>query len=104
MPNVLSTISGTLCSCATFVAPYHIRIYNHMYGLRTLAISLIGLTLYLGFPMLSTYTALVFSSIAAANAAGSSDVTNLTAIPYFLKSTTPAVSSRNHIRAKGFYP
>jgi hypothetical protein len=61
-------------------------------ALHTLAMSLIGLTLYLGFPMLSTNIALVFSSIAAANAAGSSDVTNLTPIPYFLKSTMLAVS------------
>ena len=45
---------------------------------HTSAISLIGLTLYFGFPMLSTYMALVLSSMAAANAAGSSDVTNLT--------------------------
>ncbi len=62
-------------------------------ALQTFAISLIGLTLYLGFPILSTNTALVFSSMAAENAAGSSDVTNLTAIPYFLKSTAQAVRS-----------
>ena len=49
--------------------------------LHTLAISLIGLTLYLGFLMLSTYTALIFSSMAAANVVGSSEVTNLAATP-----------------------
>src|SRR5579863_3064044 len=53
----------------------------------TLAISLIGLMLNFGFPMLSTYMALVFSSIAAANAEGSSEVTNLTEMPYFFKYT-----------------
>ena len=67
-------------------------------GSHTLAISLIGLTLYLGFPIVSTNTALVFSSIAAPISEGSSEVTNLTAIPYFLRSTTPRkiVSSGTH--------
>jgi hypothetical protein len=37
--------------------------------------------------------ALVFSSIAAANAEGSSDVTNLHPMPYFFKKTMPPVSS-----------
>jgi hypothetical protein len=73
-------------------------------GSHTLAISLIGLTLYFGFPMLSMYTALVFSSIAAAISVGSSDVTNFTPIPYFLKNTTPAVSPGSNWRDRGFYP
>jgi len=37
--------------------------------------------------MLSTKIAFVFSSMAAAKAAGSSDVTNFTPIPYFLNRT-----------------
>ena len=65
--------------------------------LQTFAISLIGLTLYLGFPILSTNMALVFSSMAAENAAGSSDVTNLTAIPYLLRSTARGGEVRNQV-------
>ena len=60
---------------------------------HTLAISLIGLTLHFGFPMLSTNMALVFSSIAAAKAEGSSEVTNLVEMPYFFKNTIQTVSS-----------
>jgi len=43
--------------------------------------------------MLSTNMALVFSSIAAAKAEGSSEVTNLVEMPYFFKNTIQTVSS-----------
>jgi hypothetical protein len=87
MPNVLSTINGTLCSCATCVLPQPCT-GKDVYNPHTLAISLIGLTLNFGFPMLSTNMAFVFSSIAAANAEGASEVTNLTDMPNFFKYTT----------------
>ena len=63
-----------------------------VYITHTLAISLMGLTLYFGFPIISTNIALVFSSIAAANAEGSSEVTNLTPMSYFFKNTTKMIS------------
>jgi len=84
IPKVLSTISGTPCLCATYEIEYQHT--NHRRGVaRTLAISRIGLTLNFGFPITSTKTALVFSSIAASKAAGSSDFTNFAPIPYFLR-------------------
>jgi len=69
-----------MCNLSSNSASQH-RDSTNAYRLHTLAISPIGLILYFGFPMLSTYMAFVFSSIAAANAEGSSEVTNLTAIP-----------------------
>src|SRR5262245_58717207 len=68
-PKVMSTINGNTCSC------------------EILTISGIREILYLGFPMLSTQIALVFSSIAAANDSCLSSRTNLTPIPKFFKNT-----------------
>lgn len=47
----------------------------------------IGLTLYFGFPIVSTYIALVLSSMALAYSAGSLDSTNLTLMPNLLNTT-----------------
>ena len=51
--------------------------------------------LYFGFPMLSTYIALVLSSIAAANAEGSELSTNLMPISNRLRNTVHVVRSHN---------
>jgi hypothetical protein len=48
---------------------------------RTFASAGMSFTAYFGFAMLSTKIARVFSSMAAANAAGSMLVTNLTLMP-----------------------
>merc|ERR1712070_862160 len=62
-PNVLSTITGTPASCAT------------------LQIASKSGTLYLGFPIVSTYTAFVFSSIAFLKSSGLSPDTNFVVTP-----------------------
>lgn len=72
--NLCSSISPAVNTCS---GPWELA----------LAISARGLTLYLGLPILSTYIAFVFSSMAASNAALSSEVTNLILMPNFLNST-----------------
>jgi hypothetical protein len=54
---------------------------------RTLASAGTSIRLYLGFPMISTKIAFVFSSIASAKASGVFFVTHFTPIPNFLKVT-----------------
>jgi hypothetical protein len=47
---------------------------------------------------------LLFSSIAAANSEGSSEVTNWTAIPYFLRNTVPKICQRHTRRVEYYLP
>lgn len=65
---------------------------NHIRAL-TFANAGMSATMYLGFPMLSTKIAFVFSSIAAAKSSGFVVVTNLTPIPNFFRKTIRQLSA-----------